>query len=90
LKPKTVRRKARKLESEALIKYVKEHPDAYLKEIAEHFGCVVSAVYQRLKKLGITRKKKLFLYKERDEKKREDKISFPISNGLDILIQSLA
>jgi transposase len=72
LKPKAVERKARKLESEALIKYIKEHPEAYLKEIAEHFGCVVSAVYQKLKKLGITRKKKLF-YIKKEMKRREER-----------------
>jgi transposase len=64
LKPKVHERKAIKLEVEALTKYIREHPDAYLKEIAEHFGCVVSAVYQRLKKLKITLKKKHFYIKK--------------------------
>jgi transposase len=64
LKPKAHKRKAMKLESEALTKYIREHPDAYLKEIAEHFGCVISAVHQRLKKLKITLKKKRFYIKK--------------------------
>jgi transposase len=64
LKPKTPERKARKLESEALIRYIKEHPDAYLREIAEHFECVASAVHQRLKKLNITLKKRHFYIKK--------------------------
>ena len=48
--------------------YVQEHPDAYLKEIAQQFGCCPAAVLRRLNKLGITRKKSTF-YKEQDPEK---------------------
>jgi transposase len=60
LKPKKPIRVAIKLKEEHLRQYVKDHPDAYLREIAEHFGCANSEVHRRLKQLGITRKKKLF------------------------------
>jgi transposase len=53
------RRKAfRKLEPEKLLRYVDEHPDAYLKEIGEAFGCSDTAVLKAFKRLGITRKKR--------------------------------
>jgi hypothetical protein len=37
---------------------VKEHPDAYLPEIGEVFGCSGEAVRQALHKLKVTRKKR--------------------------------
>jgi transposase len=55
--PKT--RKPRKLPPADLIHYVEEHPDAFLEEIGEHFHCSSEAVRKALKKLKITRKKKL-------------------------------
>jgi transposase len=67
LKPKKPVRKARKLEKEALLQYVREHPDAYLREIGEHFGCVISAVHQRLKNFGITYKKTVVIQRKRRE-----------------------
>jgi len=41
-----------------LEKYVDEHPDAFLSEIATHFGCSDMAVSKALRKLKITRKKR--------------------------------
>jgi transposase len=67
LKPKKPERMARKLPKDDLLQYVKEHPDAYLREIAEHFGCVISAVYQRLKQFGITYKKTVVIQRKRRE-----------------------
>ena len=53
------RRKAfKKLDSEKQKPYVAEHPDAYLKEIGEAFGCSDMAVHYAFKRLGITRKKR--------------------------------
>jgi transposase len=51
-------RPAKKLPGEKLIAYVDRHPDAYLSEIAEHFGCTGEAVHKALKRLNITRKKR--------------------------------
>ena len=53
-----VSRKQRKLEPEKLRKYIKSHPDAYQREIAEAFKCTKSAVSLALIKHGITRGKK--------------------------------
>jgi len=51
-------RKHKKLDPEKLKIYVQEHPDAYLKEIGEAFGCSDTAVQKAFKRLGITRKKR--------------------------------
>ncbi|WP_398582639.1 IS630 transposase-related protein [Streptococcus sp. 2022WUSS037] len=50
-------RSPRKLPHDRLKAYVKEHPDAFLREIAEHFDCSIPSVWAALKKLNITLKK---------------------------------
>ena len=47
----------RKLPLEELEAYVNQHPDAFLREIAEHFNCSIPSVWVALKKLNITLKK---------------------------------
>ena len=51
-------RSPKKLPPDDLKRYMETHPDAYLSEIAEHFGCTGEAVRQMLDKLKITRKKR--------------------------------
>lgn len=51
-------RSYKKLNPVKLQDYVKEHPDAYLKEIGEAFGCTESSVRKAFRRLGITRKKR--------------------------------
>ncbi len=48
----------KKLDPEKLKTYIEHHPDAYLKEIAEEFGCSAPAVLKALRRLGFTRKKR--------------------------------
>jgi len=48
----------KKLDPQALKAYVEEHPDAYLQEIGDAFGCSDTAVHKAFKRLGITRKKR--------------------------------
>lgn len=57
LKKKAHSRSFKKLDPEKLMVYVNEHPDAYLKEIGEAFGCSDTAVLKAFRRLGITRKK---------------------------------
>ena len=57
LSPKPRIYKAKKLPAERLKEYVLERPDAYLSEIAEHFGCTGEGVRQALRRNGIVRKK---------------------------------
>ena len=49
----------RKLEDEELIKYVEQNPSATLDKMAKYFKVKIASVWQRLKKLKITRKKKI-------------------------------
>ncbi len=57
LTPKVANRPYKKINPEKLKAYIAEHPDAYLQEIADEFGCVESAVHKALKRLNIMRKK---------------------------------
>lgn len=49
----------RKLTPDGLLEYVKEHPDDILEEYAEHFNVSAVGVWRALKRLKITRKKRL-------------------------------
>ena len=62
---KPLNRTFKKIAPEKLLIYVEEHPDAYLSEIAEVFNCTDTAVHKALKRLGITRKKKLTVTKNK-------------------------
>ena len=48
----------RKIDDGALKRAVEEKPDAYLRELAEIFGCSLQAIDKKLKKLRITLKKR--------------------------------
>ena len=52
-------RSFRKVDPAKLKVYVAEHPDAYLQEIADDFGCTEGAIRKAFKRLGITRKKRV-------------------------------
>jgi transposase len=56
---KTKRGRKRKIDKGGLKREIAEKPDAYLRELAEKYGCTESAVFYALKKLNITRKKRL-------------------------------
>ena len=61
LEPKKRRETWRKIEPVRLKEYIEQHPDAYLKEIAEEFGCTDVAVIKALRRLKISRKKNYYL-----------------------------
>lgn len=48
----------RKIDNEALKRAIAEKPDSYLRELAEIFDCSLQAIDKKLKKLGITLKKR--------------------------------
>ena len=48
--------------------FVEEHPDTYLKEIAEVFGCHPSSVLKRLRKLRLREKKSTFCKEQASNK----------------------
>lgn len=59
LRPRYPKKKgAYKVNEVALVEYLKKHPDAYAREIAEAIGSKRSSVQDAMKRLGITRKKK--------------------------------
>jgi len=58
LKPKSYERPPRKINTERLIQFLKENPDAYLREIAEEFQVDPSAIFYACKRLNITLKKR--------------------------------
>jgi len=51
-------RKAKKIEPEKLDTYMKEHPDAFLKEIAAEFSCCIEAARKALLRNRYTLKKR--------------------------------
>jgi len=65
LAPKKRKETWRKIEPAKLKKYIEEHPDAYLREIAGEFGGSNHAVEKALARLKITRKKNDSVPRER-------------------------
>lgn len=61
-----------KIDSDKLRAYVKEHPDAFLNEIAHHFNVTSPAIHAALKRLKITRKKSLLSTKKGVKKSDKD------------------
>lgn len=60
-----VPRSPHKIFDNEVLEYIKNHRDAYLRDIANHFGCAKSGVHKAFKRLGITRKKsKGYIVKE--------------------------
>jgi transposase len=57
LEPKKRGETWRKIDPERLKDYLSNHPDAYLKEIAEVFNCSDVAILKALRRLKISRKK---------------------------------
>jgi len=53
--------KKRKIPLGELKAFVEAHPDAFLREIAAHFDCVVPSVWAALKQIKDTRKSLSFL-----------------------------
>jgi transposase len=64
LQPKKTPTRKRKIDPQKLRQYVEEHPDTYLKELAEHFNVKTSSMHVALVKLKITRKKIIHLQRK--------------------------
>ena len=60
--------KGRKIDDNALIAYVSEHPDHYLEEIACVFNISKSGIHAALKRLGISYKKNTLLFRTKRRK----------------------
>jgi len=70
-RPKSKKGKPYKLNNDQLRSYIKDHPDAYLQEIGDHFGVSGTAVLYACRKLGITRKKKSLIQRTRFSTKKK-------------------
>ena len=57
LEAKKRRETWKKIEPAKLKEYIEQHPDAFLKEIGDAFGCSDVAILKALKRLRISRKK---------------------------------
>ena len=68
LKRRPITRRFKKIDPEKLRAYVRDHPDAYLREIAEVFQCCQTAIRKTLIRLKITRKKDHALLRTRGSK----------------------
>jgi len=67
-KPNTPQTRSRKIDREALKQAIEEKPDAYLRELAEPFGCTPTAVHLMLESMGITLKKRHSLTQKNQRK----------------------
>jgi len=63
-----VPRSPHRINHEKLLAYVKEHPDAYLREIAAHFSVGLTTIWNALHRLGIRYKKTKKLPRSRSKK----------------------
>jgi len=63
-----VPRSPRRINHEKLLAYVKEHPDAYLREIAAHFSVGLTTIWNVLHRLGVKFKKTKNLSRSESEK----------------------
>lgn len=48
----------RKIDNDLLLKFIDSNPDAYLREVAEHFGVTIQAIFYACKRLKISLKKR--------------------------------
>ena len=65
IQPLTRKSTYKKIDDQKLIAYVEQNPDHFLSEIAKHFGLTLQTIFYALRRLKITRKKRLrFIRKE--------------------------
>lgn len=58
-----------KINEQELKEYIRKYPDAYLREIAEHFSTTLQAIFYACKRLKITLKKRSPSTKKETKKK---------------------
>lgn len=75
LVPRKRRCTYRKIDLKKLQEYVEKHPDQYLSEIAKEFSVSIQAIFYALKKLKITRKKRLRFTRKEMKKNESSSLS---------------
>ena len=73
IQPKKRKYAYKKIDDQKLIDYVESNPDHFLSEIAAHFNLTITGIFRALKRLKITRKKRLRFI--RNEKKKQESSS---------------
>jgi transposase len=68
LEKKPLKERSGKINKRELVRLAEEHPDWYLREFAEKLNVCFQAVDKMLRKLGITRKKKLLRIRKKAKK----------------------
>jgi transposase len=71
LKKRPLIRSHKKIDPDKLAEYIVDKPDAYLREMADHFGCTIRAVSQALDKQQITLKKLKFVMLKQMKKSKK-------------------
>lgn len=71
LAPKPRRCSPSLIDSQKLQSFVREHPDAYLREIAKEFGTTLQAVFYACKRLKISLKKRRHTIRSGTKRKEE-------------------
>jgi len=56
LSPRPAKTRRGKIDKEALCRHVADHPDALLRERADHFGVTTNAIWEMMRKLGFVKK----------------------------------
>jgi len=74
LAPKPRRRSPSLIDSQKLRSFIEQHPDAYLREIAEEFGSTLQAVFYACKRLKISLKKR-HLSTRKGMRRKEESLS---------------
>lgn len=62
--------KPKKIDDDALLKDVEDHPYDYLYERARHFGCTDMSIHKVLNRLGITCKKNKRIHQNKTSSKK--------------------
>ena len=65
LEAKPQKRRSRKLDWEALRHHIREHPDALLRERAQHFEVNINAIWYACRQMKLTTKKNSTLHSEK-------------------------
>ena len=56
LSPRPAKVRRGKIDKVALTAHIEEHPDALLRERADHFGVTTNAIWEMMRKLGFVKK----------------------------------
>jgi transposase len=72
LEPVYSKSRSRIIDKEELKRAVEEKPDAFLYELSAKFGCTEQAVFYALKKLNVTRDKKLIIERKKSKYAKGD------------------